>query len=244
MTIRFNSLVKQFSDDRVVVQVDQLQVPSGRFVSIVGPSGCGKTTLLRLVAGLETPTQGEIEFPAGDASTAFVFQEPNLMPWRTAFENVRLPLELRNEISRASIEQIPKTLRSVGLSEDDEQKFPRMLSGGMRMRVSLARALVVKPSIVLFDEPFAALDDLLRNQLNQMLLQIWSEQKWTAMFVTHNISEAVFLSQEVWVMHAQPGRLVARMDVPFDYPRQNELRTTAAFAEFCGSVMHALAGTA
>ena len=165
-----------------------LSVRRGELISLVGPSGCGKSTLLRMIAGLMAPTAGTLSVRAGsvnDSRTAFVFQDSNLLPWRTVFDNIRLPLELRGEAWVEQLAAVESSLKLIGLKPDDATKRPRMLSGGMRMRVSLARALVTKPELLLLDEPFAALDDLLRQQLNEELLRIWTEQRWTGLFVTH-----------------------------------------------------------
>lgn len=226
-----------------------LSVAKGEFVSIVGPSGCGKSTLLRLVAGLRTATSGQLTVDGaepGNSQTkaAFVFQEPNLLPWRTVAGNVRLPLELdpttaatngatNFEESKTLVE---RTIQLVGLSSEDAEKRPSELSGGMRMRVSLARALVTAPDIMLLDEPFAALDDILRQQLNEELQRLWWSKRWTGFFVTHNVSEAVFLSQRVLVMSRCPGTILESIDVPFDFPRTPELRADPEFARLTGIV--------
>ncbi len=240
--IEFRQLEKRFAPDALVLAVDSLDIPAGQFVSLVGPSGCGKSTLLRLVAGLDQPTAGQLTLADQAAERAFVFQDANLVPWRTAWENIQLPLELRGRLTPEHRAAIEAAIAMVGLRPEDSRKFPRMLSGGMRMRVSLARALVTQPNILLMDEPFAALDDLLRNQLNEQLLELWRQQNWTTLFVTHNVAEAVFLSQRILVMHAQPGRIVADMQVPFEYPRRGQLRSDPDFARFCGEVMNHLAG--
>jgi NitT/TauT family transport system ATP-binding protein len=216
----------------------------GEFVSIVGPSGCGKSTLLRLIAGLRNPTQGTltVDGQAPDDArtrTAFVFQEPNLLPWRTVRGNVGLPLELNRQTTghpTGTESKITQAIRLVGLNEADDGKRPRQLSGGMRMRVSLARALVIEPEILLLDEPFAALDDILRQQLNEELQRIWWQRRWTGLFVTHNVAEAVFLSQRVLVMSRSPGTLIADVPVPFDFPRETSLRASSEFARLVGDV--------
>ncbi len=216
----------------------------GEFISIVGPSGCGKSTLLRLVAGLRTPSDGTLTIGGhspGEAGTrtSFVFQEPNLLPWRTVRGNVGLPLELDQQTANAAAEtdsKITQAIRLVGLNAADDGKRSRQLSGGMRMRVSLARALVVEPEILLLDEPFAALDDILRQQLNEELQRIWHQRRWTGLFVTHNVAEAVFLSQRVLVMSRSPGTLIADVPVPFDFPREASLRASPEFAKLVGDV--------
>ena len=208
-------------------------IAAGEFVSIVGPSGCGKSTLLRLIAGLLSPTSGELSVGEGGGgiSTGFVFQDPTLLPWRTVDENVGLPLELAGA-SREAIERaVAGSVAAVGLSPADRAKFPRMLSGGMRMRVSLARMLVEEPKVLLFDEPFAALDDLLRQRLNELAMTIWMERRSTAVFVTHNLGEAVFLSQRVLFMSQRPGAFAGELTIPFGFPRSRDLRTSVEFAD-------------
>jgi ABC-type nitrate/sulfonate/bicarbonate transport system ATPase subunit len=222
-----------------------LHVRSGEIVSLIGPSGCGKTTLLRLMARLSTPTAGQVAFDppvSRKGETAFVFQQPSLMPWRTAIENVMLPLQLmagRNSNQhRAAAEQL---LTQVGLA-DAGDRFPRQLSGGMKMRVSLARALVTDPRVLLLDEPFAAIDDMLRHQLGQLLLELWSARRFTAVLVTHNIAEAVLLSHRVAVMRA--GRIEVEFENPLAWPRTDAVRRSREFGEFYGQLSDALRGQA
>ncbi|HUY87673.1 MAG TPA: ABC transporter ATP-binding protein [Pirellulales bacterium] len=219
----------------------------GEFISLVGPSGCGKSTLLRLIAGLAKPSQGALTV-AGQppeqarrrkAMLSFVFQDATLLPWRTAADNVRLPLELAGVARGEQERRIGEGLSMVGLS-DFARAHPRQLSGGMRMRVSLARALVTRPELILLDEPFGALDDITRQSLNEELLGLWNKHRWTAVFVTHNISEAAFLSTRILVMSSRPGRVVADLPVPFAAPRRAELRAEAEFARFVGEVGHLL----
>lgn len=238
----------QFEAQAVLRDVN-IEIEPGSFVSIVGPSGCGKSTFLRLVAGLRTASSGELrihEHPAAEASErrAFVFQDPNLLPWRSVADNVALPLELgaeaSHELKEQQRERIAATLKLVGLSDLDALKRPRQLSGGMRMRVSLARALVMNPDIMLLDEPFAALDDILRQQLNEELQRIWWQKRWTGLFVTHNVSEAVFLSQRVLVMSARPATFLADIAVKFDFPRTPALRAEPEFARLCHQVSQQL----
>ncbi len=231
-----------------VLQGVELQIARGEFVSLVGPSGCGKTSLLRVIAGLTSATSGQLtieQAPADDARDglpprAFVFQDPTLLPWRTVVDNIGLPLELRRSSRQCVREAAEASMRQVGLRSEDAAKYPRMLSGGMRMRVSLARALVTQPHILLLDEPFAALDDLLRQRLNEELLDVWQRAGWTSVFVTHNVAEAVFLSQRVLVMSDRPGTIRQQFAVPFAYPRDNRLRGAADFARLTGQISAAL----
>jgi NitT/TauT family transport system ATP-binding protein len=176
--------------------------------------------------------------------TAFVFQDPTLLPWRTVVENIRLPLELSSVPSERHAGLIARSLELIGLRDDDRGKRPRNLSGGMRMRVSLARALVTDPDLLLLDEPFAALDDMLRQQLNEELVRIWTERRSTAMFVTHNVAEAVFLSQRIVILSSRPGRIAADLPVTLPYPRTAEQRGTAEFARLTADVSRALRETA
>ena len=224
------------------------EIKRGEFVSIIGPSGCGKSTFLRMIAGLITPTSGRLTIqgkPPEEARresqrVSFVFQEPNLLPWRTVSANIQLPLEFRRSSRLERQQAIERSLKLIGLTADDARKRPRNLSGGMRMRVSLARALVIQPDLLLLDEPFAALDDVLRQQLNEELARIWTEQQWTGLFVTHNVAEAAFLSQRVLVMSKRPGTIESDVTVPFPYPREQELRATPEFARLCGDLSQRL----
>ena len=233
----------RFASGQLGVRDVSLSVRRGELIALVGPSGCGKSTLLRMIAGLMLPTSGSLQVNAGsngDSRTAFVFQDSNLLPWRSVFDNIRLPLELRGESFEKQRAAVESSLKLIGLKPSDSAKRPNMLSGGMRMRVSLARALVTQPELLLLDEPFAALDDLLRQQLNEELLRIWTEQRWTGLFVTHNVAEAVFLSQRVLVMSKSPGTFIADIAVPFEHPRDPDLRSTAEFAKLTGEVSRKL----
>ncbi len=223
------------------------EVPPGQFVSIVGPSGCGKSTLLRVIAGLIAPTTGTVEVAGQTPAIArrsatrlsFVFQDATLLPWRNVRDNVGLPLELAHFAQAERGVRVDEALALVGL-ENATRRFPSQLSGGMRMRVSLARALVTRPELLLLDEPFGALDDLTRHALNDELLRLWQAHGWTSLFVTHNIAEAVYLSQRILVLSAQPGRIVADMSVGLPSPRTADVRATAEFARITGEVAASL----
>ncbi len=218
-----------------------LEVRRGEFVSVLGPSGCGKSTLLRLVAGLAEPTTGTIDWSQGRGrDLGFVFQEPTLMPWATALTNVALPLKLRGMARSEREARAAHALENVGL-KGFERVWPRELSGGMKMRVSLARALVVEPQLLLMDEPFAALDEITRHRLNDDLLELWRRSGVTIVFVTHSVFESVFLSQRIVVMAARPGRISAELAVSEPYPRSEGFRTSAGYAAWCRQASSRLA---
>ena len=223
-----------------------LDVRKGEFVSLLGPSGCGKSTALRLIAGLGEATSGAVQVShrsqgVGDKpSIGFVFQEPTLMPWTSVRENVRLPLKLSHAPSDEADTRVRQALAQVGLTEFADA-FPRELSGGMKMRVSLARALVTDPDILLMDEPFAALDEITRFRLNNDLLALWRNLRKTVIFVTHSIFESVFLSQRVIVMTPRPGRIAAEFRIEAPEPRGEDFRTSAGYAAHCREVSIALA---
>ena len=228
-----------------------LKVRKGEFVALVGPSGCGKSTALRIIAGLSAPTSGQVRVSYhGEAgrpgqgvpgqAIGFVFQEPTLMPWTSVRENVRLPLRLARVPGREADARIDEALQRVGLL-DFAKSYPRELSGGMKMRVSLARALVTDPDILLMDEPFAALDEITRFRLNNDLLALWRNLRKTVIFVTHSVFESVYLSQRVVVMTSRPGRIAAEIHVATMEPRGEEFRTSAAYADYCRKVSAALA---
>ena len=227
---------KRFANGVEALRGIDLEIGAGEFVSIVGPSGCGKSTLLRLIAGLTQANSGNLtisglspqEARRGRRDLAYIFQDPTLLPWRTVAKNVALPLELRRLglIETASL--VEGALEMVGLT-DFANAYPRQLSGGMRMRVSIARALVIRPGLLLLDEPFGALDEITRQRLNEEILDLWQRDRWTGVFVTHSVPEAVFLSRRVLVMSPRPGRLLNAIPVPFDYPRAPGLRTDPHF---------------
>jgi NitT/TauT family transport system ATP-binding protein len=233
------SVSKRFANGTLALDGATLDVEERRFLSLLGPSGCGKSTLLRLIAGLAEPSAGTIDWQGGREGLSFVFQEPTLMPWVTALANVALPLRLAGVARQEREKQAAAALASVGLA-GFEASFPRELSGGMRMRVSIARALVTRPRVLLMDEPFAALDEITRFKLNNDLLDLWQRDRFTVIFVTHSVFESVFLSQEIAVMGPRPGRVLAKLDVAEPYPRAPAYRTSAAYSARCRTVSEAL----
>jgi NitT/TauT family transport system ATP-binding protein len=233
---------KRYANGTLAVQGVELAIGQGDFVSLLGPSGCGKSTVLRMVAGLMAPTTGGIQMAAGGDATGdigFVFQEPTLMPWSNALKNVMLPLRLAGVNRGEAADRAAAALASVGLS-GFEKSYPRALSGGMKMRVSIARALVTKPRLLLMDEPFAALDEITRHRLNNDLLTLWEAERFTAIFVTHSVFESVYLSRRIVVMAARPGRVVEDIEVNAPYPRDEVFRTSAGYAAHCREVSEAL----
>jgi NitT/TauT family transport system ATP-binding protein len=220
-----------------------LAVAPGSFLSLLGPSGCGKSTLLRIIAGLAPPSSGTVLRGDSDLGrhTSFVFQDPTLMPWASVWDNVYLPLRLAGRSRAVVAARIAETLASLGLS-GFEKSYPRELSGGMRMRVSIARALVTDPRLLLLDEPFAALDEFTRFKLNEDLLRLWQRHHWTVIFVTHSVFESVFLSNRIAVMTARPGRIVADLAIDLPYPREPALRTAPDYVEQCRTVSARLSG--
>ena len=231
--VKLSGVRKRYGDGPVVLDRSDFTLGTGDFVSLIGPSGCGKSTVLKLVSGLSPATEGEVAVlgttPRGarDRQT-FIFQDATLLPWLTARRNVELPLRLRG-VTRAECEaRATEFLRLVGL-EAVRGYYPRQLSGGMKMRVSLARALTLQPELLLLDEPFGALDEMTRHRLQEELLELRERSRFSAIFVTHSVAEAVFLSNRIVVMAAGPGRLHAEVEVPFAYPRRAELRGSAEF---------------
>jgi NitT/TauT family transport system ATP-binding protein len=223
-----------------------LEIRTGEFLTLLGPSGCGKSTALRIIAGLSEPTAGVVAWPsaaslARDArKIGFVFQEPTLMPWASVFKNVRLPLKLTRAPAAKRSERVEAVLERVGLAAFRDA-YPRELSGGMRMRVSIARALVTEPQLLLMDEPFAALDEITRFKLNDDLLRMWQALRTTVVFVTHSVFESVYLSSRIAVMAARPGRVFSELAVDAPYPRDQNFRTSADYAASCRRTSEALA---
>lgn len=241
--IDLQSVSKTYGSGTIALDRVSTQIAQGSFVSLVGPSGCGKSTLLRIIAGLITPGSGALAWGGPDGmrpdDIGFVFQDATLMPWARVFENVFLPLKLRG-VSRQDAEpRIMNALTRVGLA-DFAQSFPRELSGGMRMRVSIARALVMRPPVLLMDEPFAALDEFTREKLDDDLLELWQAENWTVVFVTHSVYESVFLSERVLVMGARPGRILRDISVDMPYPRGRAFRESHDYVTRCAEISAAL----
>src|SRR6266849_2188253 len=241
--ITLSGIDKVFRNGVVALDGIDLAIESGAFVSLLGPSGCGKSTLLRIIAGLTEPSAGTRRWAAKTAAPGeigFVFQEPTLMPWAPVADNIYLPLRLAGVSRRAAAPRIDEAIAAVGL-EGFAAAYPRELSGGMKMRVSIARALITRPRLLLLDEPFAALDEITRLKLNEDFLRLWLDEKWTVVFVTHSVFESVFLANRVVVMTRRPGRIVADLAIGLPYPRETALRTTAEYGLQCRAVSQALA---
>ena len=238
--LSFDGIGMIFPDGTEALRTITLSIDKGEFVTVVGPSGCGKSTLLRIASGLLDPTAGSVQVDRD--RLGYVFQDATLLPWRTVRQNIELLAELhgfdsaeRRSLSTAAIEL-------VGLT-GFEHHYPKSLSGGMKMRTSLARTLTLKPPVFLFDEPFGAVDEITRERLNEETQRLFQSEGFAGLFITHSISEAVFMSSTVYVMSARPGRLVAAFNVPFGYPRQPKLRFDPEFARLCGEVSLALRGS-
>jgi NitT/TauT family transport system ATP-binding protein len=245
LAVSLRGVTKVYDNGVVALGPLELSVRKGEFVALLGPSGCGKSTALRLIAGLAAPTSGTLHLShhqgAGPGrAIGFVFQEPTLMPWTSVKENVRLPLKLARAPAAEADARVNEALTRVGLTEFADS-YPRELSGGMKMRVSLARALVTDPDILLMDEPFAALDEITRFRLNNDLLALWRNLKKTVVFVTHSVFESVYLSQRVIVMTSRPGRIGAEIQIDAAEPRGEDFRTSAEYVGFCRKVSGALA---
>jgi NitT/TauT family transport system ATP-binding protein len=246
--ISLNAVTKFFSPDRQILAPLNLEIPKGEFISVIGPSGCGKSTILKLIAGLTPPTTGTILVdgmtPADARDTvSFIFQDATLLPWRTVRQNVGLGLELQRVPRRQREEKIATLLKLVGLAHV-AKSYPRELSGGMKMRVSIARALATSPRLLLMDEPFSALDEMSREHLNEELLRLFAEQNWTAVYVTHSVAEAVFLSTKIVVLTPNPGRVHAVIEVHLAAKKPTQRtaadRTTAQFESQVAQVSRSL----
>jgi NitT/TauT family transport system ATP-binding protein len=239
--VTLHGVAKLFANGTLALDQLDLAIRAGEFVSLLGPSGCGKSTALRLIAGLGEPTRGSISW-RGDRNkpeVGFVFQEPTLMPWATVIRNVMLPLELEGVERRLATKRAAEALERVGLASFCDS-YPRELSGGMKMRVSIARALVTDPPLLLMDEPFAALDEITRFKLNNDLLELWREVGHTVIFVTHSVFESVYLSNRIIVMTPRPGRVFTELTVDAPYPRHESFRTSAEYARHCRIASQAL----
>lgn len=244
--IRMQNVRRQFGADVVAVDNMTLTINEGDFLSLLGPSGCGKSTALKMIAGLLPVTSGKIEVTQREGQSekdlGFVFQEPTLLPWTTVFDNVWLPLRLAGVSRTDATDRIRQALADVGLSKF-EAAYPRALSGGMKMRVSIARAMVTRPRTLLMDEPFAALDEITRMKLNNDVIRLAADHRLTVVFVTHSVFESVYLSNRVVVMAARPGRVSADLNIAAPWPRDETFRTTPEYAEECRRVSVALKET-
>ena len=230
MIVELSGIAKTWPNGiRALTGID-LDIRRGEFLTLVGPSGCGKSTLLKLIAGLTRATEGQVIEREGRPRIGFVFQAPTLMPWARVAANVRLPLDLARIPRRDADARVADALARVNLGAF-AGSLPRELSGGMQMRVSIARALVIEPELLLMDEPFGALDEFTRQRLDAELLALWSAQRFTVVFVTHSIQEAVFLSTRVAVMAAHPGRIVDSVTIDAPFPRDDDFRVSPVFAD-------------
>jgi NitT/TauT family transport system ATP-binding protein len=237
--LSFDRIGMVFPDGTEAIRDVSFTVDKGEFVTVVGPSGCGKSTLLKIASGLLDPTQGSVLVDR--ERLGYVFQDPTLLPWRTVQQNVELLPELHGMAKAERAQLAMRAIDTVGLT-GFENHYPKALSGGMRMRCSLARTLTLNPPLFLFDEPFGAVDEITREHLNEETQRLFVSEGFAALFITHSISEAVFLSTRVLVMSARPGRIVAEFDVPFAYPRNPDLRFEPDFARLSGELSHALRG--
>ncbi|MGC1464795.1 MAG: ABC transporter ATP-binding protein [Pseudolabrys sp.] len=241
--VSLHGVGKTFESGTVALENFNLDVKEGEFVSLLGPSGCGKSTALRIIAGLSVPSHGSVNWAVGEETSAgrlgFVFQEPTLMPWANVAANVGLPFKLSRVAESYARECVDRALERVGL-RSFAKAYPRELSGGMKMRVSIARALVAEPQVLLMDEPFAALDEITRFKLNNDLIALWQMLKRTVVFVTHSVFESVYLSQRIVVMTPRPGRVFADIKIDAPYPRDERFHTSAEYGVLCRTVSEAL----
>ena len=238
--LTFDGIAMTFPDGTEALRDITFSIDKGEFITVVGPSGCGKSTLLRIASGLLEPTAGSVEVDRD--GLGYVFQDATLLPWRTVRQNIELLAELHGFDSAERTKLSTAAIEMVGLT-GFENHYPKSLSGGMKMRTSLARTLTLKPPVFLFDEPFGAVDEMAREHLNEETQRLFQSEGFAGLFITHSISEAVFMSTKVYVMSARPGRLIAGFDVPFSYPRQPELRFDPDFAQLSGEVSLALRGS-
>ena len=245
--VTLSGIAKRFAGGTLALDNFDLAIRGGEFLALLGPSGCGKSTVLRLIAGLTAPSAGAVSWNGprpgekrNGLVVGFVFQEPTLMPWASAFRNVMLPLSLEGVAGAAAEKHAAAALERVGLA-GFRDAYPRELSGGMKMRVSIARALVTDPQVLLMDEPFAALDEITRFKLNDDLLELWRDVGHTVVFVTHSVFESVYLARRIVVMSPRPGRVAAELDIAAPYPRDANFRTSTEYAGYCRVASQALA---
>jgi NitT/TauT family transport system ATP-binding protein len=246
--VSLRGISKRFASGMAALDTIDLDIGRGEFLSLIGPSGCGKTSLLRIIAGLSEPSGGDRHMTltpdnrerAAPGRIGFVFQDPTLMPWSTVIGNVLLPFRLAGRVGPAQRNRAAAEIRAVGLA-GFERAYPHQLSGGMRMRVSIARALVTDPDLLLLDEPFAALDEITRMALNDDLMRLWDSRRPTVVFVTHSVFESVYLSTRIAVMTPRPGRIAAELTVDLPQPRERTLRTAPVYAAVCAAVSGHLA---
>jgi NitT/TauT family transport system ATP-binding protein len=249
LVVTMRDVSKLFSNGTLALKGMSLDVRAGEFISLLGPSGCGKSTALRIIAGLGAPSTGHIDWPSSrinkkglpEGDVGFVFQDPTLMPWATVFDNVHLPLKLQGVSKADAHDRIMAGLASVGL-KDFAKSYPRELSGGMKMRVSIARAMVTRPKLLLMDEPFAALDEITRQKLNDDVLRLWQENGVTVIFVTHSVYESAYLSSRIVVMRARPGQVFTDMEIEQPEVRDNDYRTSETYRRTCQIVSDGLQG--
>jgi NitT/TauT family transport system ATP-binding protein len=248
--VSLRGVAKSFASGVAALDGLDVDIRPQEFVSLLGPSGCGKSTALRIIAGLSDPTAGIVDWPqeqegtdGARAAIGIVFQEPTLMPWSTVARNVRLPLDLQGQPVAEADARVKAALDHVGLAQFADA-YPRELSGGMKMRAAIARALAAEPKLLLMDEPFAALDEITRFKLNDDLLALWQMLGMTVVFVTHSVFESVYLSSRIVVMTSRPGRVFAELEVDAPYPRNSDFRTSAEYAALCRRASQALASAA
>ena len=244
--LTLSNVSKRYGSSPPVIEQINLSIDQGEFVSLIGPSGCGKSTLLKLISGLTGPSSGSIlvdgQTPVqARKAISYIFQDATLLPWRTVSRNVGLGLELEHVSRETRKQRVESLIELVGLSHV-VRAYPRQLSGGMKMRVSVARALATTPRLLLMDEPFGALDEMTRDRLNEELLRLRAEQNWTAVFVTHSVAEAVFLSTRIIVLAPSPGRIAQEITIPLPFPRTGATRENPQFESFVTEVSRALRG--
>lgn len=249
VVVTMRDVSKLFSNGTLALKNMSLDVKAGEFISLLGPSGCGKSTALRIIAGLGAPSSGTIDWPSSkinkkglpEGDVGFVFQDPTLMPWANVFDNVHLPLKLRGMSKSEAQDRIMEALAAVGL-RDFTKSYPRELSGGMKMRVSIARAMVTRPKLLLMDEPFAALDEITRQKLNDDVLQLWQQHGVTVIFVTHSVYESAYLSSRIVVMRARPGQVFSDLEIDQPDERDQSYRISETYRHTCQIVSDALQG--